>query len=123
MKENRIDFLNRSFFQRLYEECPATMKGMLKTEFRMPPVIADLVNMFYDGQLMTGDNCYEKKPIFMGNNLILVDMKNEKDYMEKQDKFDNGKKSSPYNEKEAEAIQKIIITKYAVKISQSMNQS
>lgn len=108
-EENRIDFLNRSFFQRLYEECPETMKGMLKTQFRMPPVIADLVNMFYDGQLMTGDNCYMKEPIFMGNNLILVDMKNEKDYMEKQDKFDNGKKSSPYNEKEAEAIQKIII--------------
>lgn len=107
-EENRLDFLNRSFFQRLYEECPERMKGMLKTQFRMPPVIADLVNMFYDGQLLTGDNCYDKKPIFMGNNLILVDMRNNKDYVEQQDIFENGRKSSPYNEKEVEAIQKII---------------
>ncbi len=107
-EDKQVDFLNRSFFQRLYEECPDSMKGMLKTQFRMPPIIADLVNMFYDGQLMTGENCYMKKPIFLNSNLIFIDMKKDKDYAEKQDVFEDGRKSSPYNKREAEAIQSII---------------
>lgn len=106
--EQQVDFLNRSFFQRLYEDCPDNMKGMLKTQFRMPPVIAGLVNMFYDGQLMTGGNCYKKEPIFLNNNLLFIDMKNEKDYFETQEVYGNNQKSSPYNEKEIEAVQAIV---------------
>lgn len=107
-EDQQVDFLNRSFFQRLYEECPENMKGMLKTQFRMPPVIADLVNMFYDGQLVTGENCYEKEPIFLENNLIFIDMKNEKDYVETQDLYGDNQKSSPYNEKEREATKNVV---------------
>lgn len=107
-EDQKVDFLNRSFFQRLYEECPENMKGMLKTQFRMPPVIADLVNIFYDGQLITGENCYEKEPIFLNNNLIFIDMKNEKDYIETQDSYGDNMKSSPHNEKEIEAVKNVV---------------
>lgn len=107
-EEQQIDFLNRSFFQRLYEDCPDTMKCMLKTQFRMPPVIADLVNLFYDGELQTGENCYKKKPMFLGNNLIFVDMKNNPNYKEKQDEFENGEKSGPYNLEEIVAAKAIV---------------
>lgn len=109
-EEQQVDFLNRSFFQRLYEDCPETMKCMLKTQFRMPPVIADLVNLFYDGELKTGKNCYDKKPMFLGNNLIFVDMKNNPDYWETQDEYENGEKSGPYNLEEISAA-KIIVEK------------
>lgn len=109
-EEQQIDFLNRSFFQRLYEDCPDTMKCMLKTQFRMPPVIADLVNLFYDGKLQTGENCYDKKPMFLKNNLIFVDMKNNPNYKEKQDVYENGEKSGPYNSEEISAA-KIIVKK------------
>lgn len=107
-EDNHIDFLNRSFFQRLYEDCPDTMKCMLKTQFRMPPVIADLVNLFYDGELQTGENCYQKKPMFLGNNLIFVDMKNNQNYREEQDEYKNGEKSGPYNLEEIIAAKEIV---------------
>lgn len=107
-EEQQEDFLNRSFFQRLYEECPNTMKCMLKTQFRMPPVIANLVNIFYDGQLETGENCYSKKPLFLGNNLIFIDMKNDVKYVETQNSYDGKRQGSPYNVEEVEATKKIV---------------
>ncbi len=107
-EEEQIDFLNRSFFQRLYEDCPDTMKCMLKTQFRMPPVIADLVNLFYNGELQTGINCYDKKPMFLGNNLIFVDMKNNPDYCEIQDVYENGEKSGPYNVEEISIVKDVV---------------
>jgi len=107
-EEQQVDFLNRSFFQRLYEDCPDSMKCMLRTQFRMPPVIADLVNLFYDGKLRTGENCYDKKPMFLKNNLIFVDMKNNPNYREKQDVYENGEKTGPYNSEEITAAQIIV---------------
>lgn len=100
--EQRNDFLNRSFFQRLYDDCPDNLKCMLDIQFRMPPVIANLVNMFYDGKLKTGKNCFGKAPIFCNNHLIFIDMKGEPDYKE-TDKGENGNSVSPYNHKEVEA--------------------
>lgn len=109
-EEQQLDFLNRSFFQRLYEDCPDTMKCMLNTQFRMPPVIADLVNLFYDGELRTGQNCYDKKPMFLNNNLIFVDMKDNPNYRETQDEYENGNKSGPYNLEEI-SVAKCIVKK------------
>lgn len=103
------DFMKKSFFQRLYEDCPDESKCMLNVQFRMPPVIADLVSgFFYDGKLETGENCLCKRPIFLNNHLIFVDMKDEADYREKQDVYVGGAKSGPYNEKELEAAAGII---------------
>ena len=102
-QDEQVDFLNKSFFQRLYENCPDELKCMLNIQFRMPPVIADLVNMFYDGKLLTGENCSEKQPIFLNNHLIFVDMKDVKDYKE-----NDASGRSPRNPKEVEALYEII---------------
>lgn len=112
-EEEQLDFLNRSFFQRLYEECPDNLKCMLDVQFRMPPVIAELVNMFYDGKLKTGSNCLQKKPILCGHHLIFIDMKNVSDYFE-IDRKDDGSNLSPFNIKEVEAAVNIVtkIRKY-----------
>lgn len=75
---------------------------MLDVQFRMPPVIANLVNMFYDGELKTGSNCLKKIPMFCGNHLLFVDMKDEPDYRE-IDRRSDGSNASPYNDKEVEA--------------------
>lgn len=101
-EDQQVDFLNRSFFQRLYEDCPDNLKCMLNVQFRMPPVIANLVNMFYNGELKTGSNCYSKVPMFCNNHLLFIDMKNEPDYKEIDTKND-GTSASPYNDKEVEA--------------------
>ena len=100
----REDFLNKSFFERLYELCPNEKKIMLNIQFRMPPVIANLVNMFYDNQLKTGENCYAKVPLFLNNNLILVDMSDISEYEEI-----NEPGKSPVNKFEPIAVEKIIV--------------
>lgn len=97
-QEDKESFVGKSLFYRLYEESPATMKCMLNTQFRMPPVIAELVNLFYDGELKTGENCKAKIPLFLKNNLIFIDMKNEKDYREEKQGV------SVINLKEIEAV-------------------
>lgn len=103
------EFTNRSFFQRLYEECPDASKCMLNIQFRMPLDIAELVSkFFYHDALETGSNCLRKKPMFLNHHLLFIDMRDEPDYQEKQDRYQDGSKSGPYNEKELEAASTII---------------
>lgn len=90
-------FLNKSFFERLYEGCPESSRRMLNIQFRMPPVIANLVNKFYDGTLETGLNCLQKTPLCLDNHLIFIDMKDEPEYREQQHERSDGGKGSPYN--------------------------
>lgn len=116
-EEEQLDFLNRSFFQRLYEDSPDSCKCMLNIQFRMPPVIANLVNMFYGNSLETGDNCLKKSPMFFSNHLIFVDMKDEKDYFEYQETRNDGGKTSPCNEKEVQVALDVV-----AKIRQSYNK-
>lgn len=108
-QKQQYEFTQRSFFQRLYEECPDTSKCMLDVQFRMPPDIANLVSQFfYHGTLKTGANCIRKKPMFLGHHLIFVDMKDEPEYQEKQDTYQDGSKGGPYNEKELEAAAALV---------------
>lgn len=95
------DFLEKSFFERLYNDCSDNMKSMLNIQFRMPLVIADLVNLFYDGTLNNGVTCSLKKPMFLDNHLIFVDMKDEIDYKENDS-------LSVYNLKEVDAVVQLI---------------
>lgn len=104
-QDEQVDFLNKSFFQRLYEDCPDELKCMLNIQFRMPPVIADLVNIFYDGKLITSRNCTEKAPIFLNNHLLFVDMKDVEDYRENSPKVPG---ESPKNRKEVEVLYEVI---------------
>ncbi len=102
-KEEQLDFYNKSFFERLWEECPETNKCMLNTQFRMPSVISGLVNIFYDGQLCDADSCDLKVPIAFDSHLVMLDMKNEEDY--KEDQLPN---SGPFNIKEQVAALNLV---------------
>ncbi len=103
-RDEQEGFLNSSFFERMYGGCPDNLKRMLDIQFRMPNVIADLVNIFYDGKISSGANCSKKKPMILGSHLILVDMKGDPDYKEMQEYYSGGIKSGPYNPKEAKAV-------------------
>lgn len=96
--DDPADFFNKSFFERLWNDCPDTNKVMLDTQFRMPLPIAGLVNIFYEGRLHSGENCAGKNPLVFGHNLVMIDMKNEPEYAEQQDQ-----NSGPYNPCEARA--------------------
>lgn len=107
-RKQQEDFLNRSFFQRLYEECPEECKCMLDVQFRMPPVIAGLVNIFYDNRLKNGENCDKKESMLLGNNLIFLDMNNDPEYKESLVSYGNGKTGSPHNIREVEVVVELI---------------
>ena len=97
--DEQLDFFNKSFFERLWEDCPETNKCMLDTQFRMPPVISGLVNLFYDGRLSNGLSCYQKTPIAFDSHLVMIDMKGVSAYHEQQEEY-----SGPYNTMELEAV-------------------
>lgn len=101
-EEDKEDLLNKSIFYRLFESMPDDSKVMLNTQFRMPKVIGDFVNMFYDGQLLTGTNCLSKKPLMLDSHLIFIDMCNVSNYIESEG---NG---SPRNLKEIEVVLLIV---------------
>lgn len=49
------EFLEKSFFERLFEQLPASNKSMLIDQFRMPNNVGKLIsNLFYDGKLNNG---------------------------------------------------------------------
>jgi DNA polymerase III delta prime subunit len=49
------EFLEKSFFERLFEAVPNSLKGRLLEQFRMPAEIGSLVSeLFYDGELKNG---------------------------------------------------------------------
>lgn len=102
-EEERIDFFNKSFFERLWTDCPDTNKCMLNTQFRMPSVISGLVNLFYDGNLKDGHSCYSKIPVAFDSNLVMLDMKDEEEYCEKKEEL-----SGLYNEKEKKVVVELV---------------
>ena len=101
--DEQLDFFNKSFFERLWENCPDTNKCMLDTQFRMPPVISGLVNLFYDGRLSNGLSCCKKTPIAFDSHLVMIDMKDISDYHEQQEEY-----SGPFNTMELDAVVLII---------------
>ena len=98
--ETRDQFFATSLFEKLYETCPAENKCMLDIQFRMPKKIGEMVsNLFYERKLSSAPNCSEKPALFFGNNIFFLNMDNDPDYLEKQDKTISGK-SGPYNVRE-----------------------
>lgn len=104
-KEEKEDFLNESFFKRIFESCPDTNKITLTTQFRMPSKIGTMVSdLFYkEENLKNGENTYDKKPLIFKNPLNILDMSNDKNY--KEEKEEN---SGPYNLRECEVLVNLI---------------
>lgn len=94
-----------SLFQRLYEDCPPSNKSMLRTQFRMPEVIGNMISeLFYQSRLENGNNTYDKLPLYHHtNSLNFLNMDKVKVYQEYTEKG-----RSPYNSIEVEIVYKLI---------------
>ena len=78
--QDPVSFFDQNLFGQIFNKTPLDAKTELKIQYRMPPVLAGLVNIFYDNSLSSGESCYEKQPLIFGNHLFFVDMKDEPDY-------------------------------------------
>ena len=81
--KQQADSLNKSFFQRLYEDCLDNMKCTLKTQFRMTSVISGLFNR-------VGSHRTNKDSGHAGKNMI-TDF-TQKEFFESVKKTEAGKK-------------------------------
>lgn len=95
------EFLETSFFENIYNALPSDFRCILTEQFRMPPVIGDLVSsLFYSeggvGKLSNGESVYDRSDDLFKESLYWVDVE--------------GDQGSPQNSqslrncKEAEAI-------------------
>lgn len=101
------EFFSTSFFQYMFEQCPADNKCMLTMQFRMPTVIGNLVSqLFYDGKLESAPSCAHKQPLLFSHHMIFLNMDGDAAYREKKD----SPQSSPYNERE------VIVVSHLVKL-------
>lgn len=99
------EFFSTSFFQYLFEQCPADNKCMLTMQFRMPNVIGNLVSqLFYDGKLESAPNCAHKQPLLFSHHMIFLNMDGDAAYREKKD----SPQSSPYNEREVIVVYHLV---------------
>ena len=96
------ELFEKSLFEKLFEEAPDYAKGMLKTQYRMPTSIGNMVsNFFYDEKLENGENCRDKQPLFFEKNLNWLDTSKIKNNMEDDNK-------SPFNLVEVNVIKDLI---------------
>ena len=96
------ELFEKSLFEKLFEEAPDYAKGMLKTQYRMPTSIGNMVSkFFYDEELENGENCRDKQPLFFEKNLNWLDTSKIKNNMEDDNK-------SPFNLVEVNVIKDLI---------------
>lgn len=96
------ELFEKSLFEKLFEEAPDYAKGMLRTQYRMPTSIGNMVSkFFYNGELENGDNCSSKQPLFFEKNLNWLDTSKIKNNIED----DN---NSPFNLVEVKIIKDLI---------------
>lgn len=94
------ELFERSLFDKLFLSAPESNKCMLKTQYRMPAVLGNLIsNLFYENDIENGQGTFDKKPMYFEKNVNLIDMSKVKDYSE-----DNSNKVSVTNLKEAEYV-------------------
>lgn len=75
----------KSLFQRLFEACPDSNKSMLRTQYRMPAVLGQLVSrLFYEDRLESGAPTYRKAPVYFHKNLNWLDMSRDATYREEK---------------------------------------
>lgn len=96
------ELFDKSMFERLFEEAPDYAKGMLKTQYRMPTSVGEMVSkFFYDGELENGENCKSKTSLFFEKNLNWIDTSNIEDNIENDT-------MSPFNLVEVSIIKDLI---------------
>jgi len=94
-----LELLEKSFFEKLFEETSDSNKDMLVEQFRMPKEIGDLISeLFYNNRLKNGHIKDSSNFLYPENIVQWIDVKGEHNY--------DG--TSSYNEKEIEEIIRLI---------------
>lgn len=84
------DLFCHSFFERLYDNAPASNKIMLDTQYRMPSIIGTAISkLFYNGELKNGRGTDARNPVLFNSNLTFIDFEGERDYHERKDAWKN----------------------------------
>ena len=104
-EDERAQFLEQSLFQRLYKGAHKSNKIMLDVQFRMPQIIGDFISKyFYDGMLRNAPLVKDKMPLFLRNNLVLVDVCNDSACHEQK----TADKKGLVNYREAEVVAQLV---------------
>ncbi|HHS96326.1 MAG TPA: hypothetical protein ENK08_00265, partial [Chloroflexi bacterium] len=84
--EESIALLEKSLFERLFEEAPDTHRAMLDTQYRMPGSIADFVStFFYEGKYRTAPPLQtDPETVLFSRPLCFVDTLHRKAYRERK---------------------------------------
>lgn len=99
------ELFERSLFDKLFVSAPESNKCMLKTQYRMPATLGNLIsNLFYENEIRNGEGTFDKQPLYFKKNINLIDMSKVKDYCE-----DSSNKVSVINHKEAEYVCSLIL--------------
>lgn len=97
------ELFENSYFEKLYNSVPESNKVMLNTQYRMPALIGTMVSeLFYNGELLNGENTISKKTIFHKKNLVFYDMVAVSEYKESVEN------KNVYNKYEAAFVCKLI---------------
>jgi len=85
-------FLEKSWFEKLWETTPQDHKTMLDTQFRCPSIISDFVSdAFYDSKYYAGPGMEKKKPILdsFKSSMVFIDTSKVKSNEETSRRIDN----------------------------------
>lgn len=83
-EENNVDpeLLNKSLFEKMYDDMPESNKLMLDTQYRMPAEIAEIISQwFYGGNYLSADfkkNTKSELPFLSRHPLVVIDTSKEK---------------------------------------------
>lgn len=98
------ELFEKSFFERLYTNCPDSNKTMLMTQYRMPSIIGSLISdLFYDGMIKNGVPAEkDQQAVYYSSPINIIDMNNIDSYIE------NDTDGSPYNLYEAGYVAELV---------------
>lgn len=89
-EENGVkhDLLEKSLFEKMYNDLPKANKIMLDTQYRMPAEIADTISdWFYDGKYFSPDfkkNLKSQIPVLSDKPYVIIDTSKESNRFEKK---------------------------------------
>ena len=104
-EEERLQFIGKSLFHRLYEYSHPSRRVMLNVQFRMPAIIGDFISkFFYDGELKNAPSVQYKVPLFLQHNMVLIDVNDDNNCYEEKTPDKNGL----VNHREAEIVAQLV---------------
>lgn len=104
------EWMEKSWFEMLWDQAPNDRKAMLDTQFRCPAIISNFISdAFYDNKYFAGKGMEAKIPIvsFCKSTMVFIDTSNSDNNLETTRKGDGGRLEVLGNDLETEIITKL----------------